>query len=68
MALPRGPQRRSETQKKKFLDAAQVPMEKALVQIASEIEEESASSKKKSVTREDLAGILRRVADEMHYW
>lgn len=74
MPLPREPQRRSAEQHRKHLDAHEVPLERALLAVAEKTSEEMRRTREMNLpcTQADVyeihAGVLRALAEELHYW
>ena len=70
MALPSGPQRRTEAQRKRHLDASVVPVERALLHRADELERsvQHKLTLEAASTSTWLAAEFRALAEELHYW
>lgn len=68
MSTPQ-PQRRTEAQRKRHLDASVVPVERALLHRADELEAREAPEHiGGKPAAEWLAAEFRTLAEELHYW
>jgi hypothetical protein len=76
MPLPREPQRRTEAQRRRHLDAHEVALERALLARAGKLDEAAIAYRDaKSEHGETgefiarfMAGEFRALADELHHW
>ena len=72
MPPPREPQRRTDEQRRKHLDASVVPVERALLARAAELSDDSDAVADTNVTDSAVKLFLstefRALADELHYW
>lgn len=68
MPLPREPQRRPEP--RKFLDASLVPLERALLARAGELDKKAAVEPTGTVNwiAMEMAAEFRALAEELRYW
>jgi hypothetical protein len=69
MSLPREPQRRTDEQRRRHLDAHEVPLERALLARAAAIQDATGDEPSSLLlTQVYLAGEFRALAEELHYW
>lgn len=68
MPLPREPQRRTDEQRRKHLDAHEVILERALLARADALDDPDTASDFPPPQRLWLAAEFRALATELHYW
>jgi hypothetical protein len=68
MSLPREPQRRTDEQRRRHLDAHEVPLERALLARAAAIQDATGDEPSLLLTQVYLAGEFRALAAELHHW